>query len=101
MMRAIYTWTGRASSGSSTVRAGNVIVADQINSVGRTYSLANGPLVSTMKTKLIVHFRSSFVKSEGDCDAHNFLGCRRGVRRMFEHGATAYRTSILPRCRPT
>jgi hypothetical protein len=36
----------------STVRAGNVIVPDQTNSVVRTYSLADGSLLSTLKHDL-------------------------------------------------
>jgi hypothetical protein len=45
-------YTGTGQFWGSTVRAGNVIVPDQTNNVVRTYSLADGSLISTLKNKI-------------------------------------------------
>jgi hypothetical protein len=45
-------YTGTGQFWGSTVRAGNVIVPDQTNDVVRTYSLADGSLISTLKNKI-------------------------------------------------
>jgi hypothetical protein len=45
-------YSGTGEFWGSTVRAGNVIVPDDTNNVVRTYSIADGSLISTLKDNL-------------------------------------------------